>query len=291
MAELNNSSTGQWSETDASNTSASPDGWPSGTYLNQVEPIGRATMGAVKRFWDRINGTVTTGGTSSAYTYTPANTSYPTAYVAGEVYRTKIHTDNAAGGITLNINGLGAKSVVMPDGSNPPAGALKGGHFHSFAYDGTNLRSLDAVSGATAWGGITGTIASQSDLVNTRVAAIEYVIDGGGATITTGMKGYLEIPFACTINRSTLLADQSGSIVVNIWKTTYSAFDAGSTHPVVGDKITASAPPTLSTATKAQDSTLTGWTTSISAGDILAFNVDSVTTCQRVTLSLKVTKS
>jgi hypothetical protein len=35
---------------------------------------------------------------------------------------------------------------------------------------------------------------------------------------------------------------------------------------------------------------LTGWTTSISAGDVLRFNVDSVTTCTRVTLSLLVTR-
>jgi len=123
------------------------------------------------------------------------------------------------------------------------------------------------------------------------IAAIQFVIDGGGSTITTGLKGYLEVPFACTINQATLLADASGSIVVNVWKCTYAQFDAGGTHPVAADKITASAPPTISTATKAQDATLTGWTTSISAGDILAFNVDSVTTIKRVTLDLKVTKT
>jgi len=115
--------------------------------------------------------------------------------------------------------------------------------------------------------------------------SIEFVIEGGGAVITTGVKGDLEIPFACTITQATLLADQSGSIVVNIWKDTYANFP-----PTVADKITASAPPTISTATKSQDTTLTGWTTTIAVGDILRFNVDSITTCQRVTLSLKVTR-
>lgn len=115
---------------------------------------------------------------------------------------------------------------------------------------------------------------------------IQFVIDGAGATITTGLKGFLEVPFACTITVATLLADQSGSIVVNVWKDTYANFP-----PTVADKITASAPPTITTATKSQDSTLTGWTTSVAAGDILAFNVDSVTTIQRVTISLKVTKT
>jgi hypothetical protein len=117
-------------------------------------------------------------------------------------------------------------------------------------------------------------------------ANIQFVIDGGGSEITTGVKGYLEIPFACTITKATLLADQSGSIVVDIYKDSYANFP-----PIVGDKITASAPPTISSATKSQDSTLTGWNKSIGAGDILGFNVNSVTTITRVTISLEVTKS
>jgi len=118
------------------------------------------------------------------------------------------------------------------------------------------------------------------------VSSINFIIDGGGSAITTGVKGYIEIPFACTINQVTLLADQSGSIVVDIWKDTYANYP-----PTDADSITASAVPTISTATKSQDSTLTGWTTSISAGDILGFNVDSITTCERVTVSLKVTRT
>src|SRR5262249_26063336 len=115
--------------------------------------------------------------------------------------------------------------------------------------------------------------------------AIEFVIEGGGSTITTGVKGDLEIPFACTINRVTLLADHSGSIVIDIWKDTYANYP-----PTVADTITASAKPTISSATKAQAATLTGWTTGVAAGDVLRFNVDSVTSIQRVTISLRITK-
>lgn len=115
---------------------------------------------------------------------------------------------------------------------------------------------------------------------------ITYVIDGGGAVITTGIKGDLHIPFACTINSVTMLADQSGSIVVDIWKDTYANYP-----PTDADSITASATPEISSTTKDQDETLSGWTTSISAGDILRFNVDSVTSIKRVTIALKVTKT
>jgi hypothetical protein len=121
--------------------------------------------------------------------------------------------------------------------------------------------------------------------VGPREASIEFVIDGGGAAITTGIKGDVEIPFACTITSASLLADQSGSIVIDLWRDSYANFP-----PTVADTITASAKPTLSSAVKYQDSTLTGWTKNFAAGDILRLNVDSATTVQRVTLSLKVTR-
>jgi len=121
---------------------------------------------------------------------------------------------------------------------------------------------------------------------NIKTLTITFIIDGGGSVITTGQKGHLEIPFACTINQVTMLADQPGSIVVDIWKEIYTYFP-----PTDADSITASAPPTISSAQKSKDSTLTGWTTAIDAGDILAFNVDSCTTITRVTISLKVVKT
>ena len=116
-------------------------------------------------------------------------------------------------------------------------------------------------------------------------ANLTFVIDGGGATITTGIKGDLEVPFACTITQVTLLGDQSGSIVVDVWKAAYAAFP-----PVVGGTITAAAIPTISAALKSQDATLTGWTKTLAIGDVLRFNVNSVTTIQRCTLALRVTR-
>jgi hypothetical protein len=119
-------------------------------------------------------------------------------------------------------------------------------------------------------------------------ADIAFVIDGAGSEITTGIKGDLEVPFACTITGATLLADQSGSIIIDIWKDTLGNFP-----PTDADTITAGEEPTLATETYSQDTTLTGWTKTITAGDVLRFNVDSnpATNITRVTLSLKVTKT
>ena len=117
-------------------------------------------------------------------------------------------------------------------------------------------------------------------------ASFAFLIDGSGAAITTGVKGDVLFNFGCTINSATLLADQSGSIVVDVWKDTYANYP-----PTAADKITASAPPTISTATKSQDTTLTGWTKTISANDTLRFNVNSATTITRATLILGFTRT
>lgn len=111
---------------------------------------------------------------------------------------------------------------------------------------------------------------------------IALTIDGGGSTITTGIKGDVHIPIPIVLTEVVMLADQSGSIVVDIWKDSYTNFP-----PTVADTITAAAKPTITTATKSKDSTLTGWTTSVAADDVLRFNVDSVTTIQRVLVALK----
>lgn len=123
-----------------------------------------------------------------------------------------------------------------------------------------------------------------------QVFGLQFVIDGGGGVIGTGVKGYLMVDFACTIAQVTMLADTSCTAVVDIWACAYSAF-APPTHPATGDKITSSDPPTITTALKSQDSTLTGWTKPIAANTVLGFNVTSNDNATRITIDLKVTRS
>jgi len=115
------------------------------------------------------------------------------------------------------------------------------------------------------------------------VKAIEFVIDGGGSAITTGEKGHIRIPFKCVIQKVTLLADQSGSIKIDIWKDTYANFP-----PTNADTICGANEPEISAATKDEDGTLTSWTKAIAADSILAFNVDSAATIERLTVILEV---
>ena len=117
-------------------------------------------------------------------------------------------------------------------------------------------------------------------------AAETILLDGGGSPLTTGIKADLLIPYACTITEWTILADQVGSIVVDIWNDTYENYP-----PTIADTITAAAKPTISNDTKGQSSTLTGWNPTISAGSILRFNIDSVSTINRASIILTLTRT
>jgi len=111
-------------------------------------------------------------------------------------------------------------------------------------------------------------------------------VDGGGSVIQTGNKGFITIPYDCTISSWWLTADVSGSIVIDIWKAAWASFP-----PSSGNSICGGAKPTLSSQQNNKNESLAGWTTAIAAGDVLAFNVDSVSTVTKVTLVLKVVRT
>lgn len=142
--ELNATTANKWSETDASNTSSPPDGAPAGMFPSQSEGVWRGTMATVQRFWNRINGAITSTGSANAYVYTPSNTSYPTAYVQGEIYSFKANFANT-GATTLNINSLGAKNIYKKGNSGVIAlvgGEIQSGDMVSVSYDGTQFQLL-----------------------------------------------------------------------------------------------------------------------------------------------------
>jgi hypothetical protein len=177
--------------------------------------------------------------------------------------------------------------------SNPFTGTSGG--LAAFHVEGGTYR-ITATSGAfTAewtWVGI-GT-ASEYDFTDItdyidnaiELATVGLRIDNGASVIPTGVSGNIVIPFDCTIQQWTLLANESGSVVVDIWRDTYANYP-----PTVADTITASAKPTISSSTKGQSSTLTGWTTALTAGDILRFNVDSVTSIKALDINLRIART
>ncbi len=121
---------------------------------------------------------------------------------------------------------------------------------------------------------------------NVLAAAFGITIDGGGTAITTGVKGYITVPYAMTVTGWDILADQPGSIIIDVWKDSYANFP-----PTAADTIAGTEKPTLSSAQKNQDNALSTWTTAVSAGDVIAFNVDSATTVTKVSVIVKGTRT
>ncbi len=135
----------------------------------------------------------------------------------------------------------------------------------------TSIATTAPITGGTITG--TGTIACPTCVTS---HAINFVIGDGSTVIPTGDAGvYPTVAFGCTIYRIDISGKQSGSVTVDVWKR------AGAI-PTVSQKISASAPLTLSSAQLAQNGSISGWTTSVSSGDVFGFNVLSATTVTQV---------
>lgn len=164
--------------------------------------------------------------------------------------------NNTTGGQDIVVKTAAGTGVTVPNGRS------------AFVYtDGTNV--INAVNYVERYS----------------TAGIIFLTDGGGLPLLAGVKGYLQIPFDCTITGWSLLGDTIGGCVIDIWKDTYANYP-----PTIADTITGSAKPTISASDKGSSTTLTGWTTSITAGDILAFNVDSATNITKLTITLTVSR-
>lgn len=193
-----------------------------------------------------------------------------------------VNTGNAAATIAAAVEVNTANLDGFYNGIAPDVQAI-------IDHGDDNIASSGSNSDITALTNLTGNIGDGVDTVTvTKLAGglkavISFGIGNNVDVITTGLKDWFAIPFDCTITKWILLADASGSIVIDIWKETYANYPAD-----VSDSITASAKPTLSSAIKNQDDTLSGWDTSVTVENILAFKVDSASTVKRVRLMILV---
>lgn len=92
---------------------------------------------------------------------------------------------------------------------------------------------------------------------------------------------YFTVPFACTITGWNMTVD-TGTATVDVWK-----IASGTAIPTVSNSITASALPAIASGTALHSTTLTGWTTSVAANDVFAFNLSAVSSATKVSLVLQ----
>jgi hypothetical protein len=137
MSDLSSTS---WSETDASNNQFPPEGWPAGMFPNAVEPSARMNMGALKRFWGRINPVYTsTLSTTDSYIVSPSVA--PLGYGLYERWRVRnTGGPNITTSPTINISSLGPQPFQKYNGAgalvNLAVGDLQN-QDHGFWWNGT----------------------------------------------------------------------------------------------------------------------------------------------------------
>jgi hypothetical protein len=112
---------------------------------------------------------------------------------------------------------------------------------------------------------------------NSKIVCVAKEIGGGSSAITTGSKRYITIPVSGTLTKWRILADQSGSIVVDVRQSTYAGFPTTST--IAGSH----KPSITSPAQKNEDSDLgsgTPFEVAVTAGDVWELYVES---CSAIT--------
>jgi hypothetical protein len=177
MTDINQSS---WSETDASNNSTAPAGWPEGMAPSTVNDAARANMGAIKRWYDRINATATSGG--SANTQTISYSVAATALVTGDMFSFKAGFTNS-GATTLNIDSLGAKNVLYKGGALT-GGEIVANQYFTVIYDGTSFNLVRRSNNIEITSGTSGGIpyfSSTTALASSSLLAANAIVIGGGA--------------------------------------------------------------------------------------------------------------
>ncbi len=112
------------------------------------------------------------------------------------------------------------------------------------------------------------------------------VASPAGGVIRTGIKTSFPVPVDCNIERMVLVADQVGSLTLDIWRSTLSKYPTTAENSICFDNR-----PTLSSAQSIEDFCLLDWVTALNKGEILTVNVVSCIAITSFTLALLVDRS
>lgn len=133
-----------WSATAASNNSASPQGWPENMAFSGVNDTGRQMMAHIAGWRDFLGGAKIATGTDTLALTSGLSLS---AYAQGMLFAFENTTQNT-GAVTLNVDSVGAKSVVKYHDQALVAGDLEASGIYVVAYEATadNFQLLSPVS-------------------------------------------------------------------------------------------------------------------------------------------------
>jgi hypothetical protein len=135
----------------------------------------------------------------------------------------------------------------------------------------------------------TGTLNASGSTTLTQIIGI--AVDGSGGTVTTGLKGYMRVPFDCTITGWTVIAltaTPTQAIQFDIWRA------SGALPTSAGDSLidtgAGGVKPRLTASQQlANSANVNNWDTALAAGDYLAFRVDSSVLVSWAVLQINIT--
>lgn len=113
---------------------------------------------------------------------------------------------------------------------------------------------------------IDGGAAPTGPTTNQNIRTVSFYFDGGGSAITA-TTSCTHVNYAGTIQSFTMIGQASGNATVDVQTVAYSSW----TGPASASSITDAHTPAMTAATKYQDTTLTSWTTSFTAGTVVCF--------------------
>lgn len=138
-----------WSTTASQNSTSDTNiNWAEGMAPSQVNDSARAEMASVAKWRDDNNGTLVTGGSTTAYTVT--SNQVEGALTSGYTIAVQFHATNDSSA-TLNVDGLGAKPLQVTAGTNLAGGEFPVGNTFRFTYSTTGTGQWIA-NGADALG-------------------------------------------------------------------------------------------------------------------------------------------
>ncbi len=274
----------KWSQTAASNATADATiNWAEGMPPSAVNDSSRAVMAAAAKFRDDMAGSLTTAGTSTAYTLTSNQVFDSLANMSGKSIRVKIHTVNGASP-TLNVDSLGAKAIVTVTGTAVGTAALLANTIYDLVYSNSSSEWI-LIGGASPLAGFaSGTVmlfvqtaaptgwTKGSTHDNKALRLVTGTPGTGGSApftsvFTSRLIGQINLPSYTLPNTLGGTADNAGGIYVGTG-TANSVAQGGAVNNVPNGA-TSPSPTTLSL-------TITGSVTSGGSGTALDFAVQYV---------------
>lgn len=116
------------------------------------------------------------------------------------------------------------------------------------------------------------------------IGAFGITVDGAGTALTTGSKGYVNMPYNGYITSWAMVANAASTIILDLKKSTYSDFPT--TTSITGANYI-----TMSSVVKNNSSVLTSWSLTFSTGDIYEFVINSASTATRINVTINTNKT